>query len=114
MQTVEQCLLMYRYTLRQGLGRAGVGTNPGTTDEQVLEEVLKQMKVPVQIIKDLPGLAESPAATPTTQREDPLDALKAHVTAAKEYGYSWMSPADVINLIEYAKEGRLGELKIGF
>lgn len=50
MQSCEECLLMYRLTLRNALFRAGVASNPGVTDDWILEEVLKKMGVQVEII----------------------------------------------------------------
>jgi hypothetical protein len=39
MQTLEECLLMYRHRLRTALYKAGVPSNPGVTDEWILDRV---------------------------------------------------------------------------
>lgn len=40
MESFEECLLKYRQKLRQALGRIGIATNPGITDDQLLAKVV--------------------------------------------------------------------------
>lgn len=43
MLSAIDCLLLYRWTLRQALYEKGIFTNPGSTDEEVLKAVCEQM-----------------------------------------------------------------------
>ena len=41
MQSMEECLLMYRRALRQLMADCGIASNPGVDDEWILEQVQK-------------------------------------------------------------------------
>ena len=92
MESFEECLLKYRMTLRQELARAGVPSNPGVTDDWLLEKV-------VELIR---------------KREEPLDALRDHMVRSREYGYSWLMFPDVLQAIELARQNKLRDVKVGF
>lgn len=47
MQSIEECLLMYRHTLRRLLFEAGIPSNPGVTDDWILEEISKLVKLSI-------------------------------------------------------------------
>src|SRR5262245_26795712 len=44
MQTVEECLLMYRQTLRQLLHDCGIPSNPGVEDQWILDRIREKIK----------------------------------------------------------------------
>ena|SRR3989344_6719765 len=57
METFEECLLKYRQTLRQQLANCGVASNPGVTDDWILDQISqllnRQQKTPPVVTDEL-------------------------------------------------------------
>ena len=54
---------------------------------------------------------QTPTDPEQPKLEDPLDALRKHVVAAQKYGYKFMIMRDIIDAIDRAKEGKLGDFR---
>jgi hypothetical protein len=59
MQSIEECLLLYRHTLRRLLFEAGIPSNPGVTDDWILEEISKVVTLGINsFVRDEPKVVE--------------------------------------------------------
>ena len=48
----------------------------------------------------------------TSQPKDPIDVIRDHVVAVQKFGFSIMSMHDILNMIDRAKHGELGEFDV--